>query len=152
MDANEDSILKTVKKIVSIDESYTVFDPDILMHINSALNTLTDLGIGPDEGFMINDAETKWADLLEGNKAMNSVKTYIALKVRMAFDPPQTSFAIAAMEKQISEAEWRLSTRREDLEWVEPVRAPEFADDEDEPNWADDIPLVLDGGDAENRP
>lgn len=145
MEANEDSILKTVKKIVSIDESYKVFDPDILLHINSALNTLTDLGIGPDEGFMIHDDSTKWADLLRGDKALNSVKTYIALKVRMAFDPPQTSFGIAAMEKQIDQAEWRLSVRRENLEWQQPVRVPEFPDDEDDV-WADDLPSVIDGG------
>lgn len=152
MDANEESILKSVKKIVNIDESYTVFDPDILMHINSALNTMTDLGIGPEAGFMIEDADAAWATLLEGNKNLNSVKTYIALKVRMAFDPPTTSFGIAAMENQIKELEWRLSVRRENLDWREPVRPPEFPDDPDEPNWGDDPPLVISGGDAENRP
>ena len=37
------------------------------------------------------------------------VKTYITLKVRVIFDPPLTSSVLEAMNKEISQLEWRLN-------------------------------------------
>ena len=111
-----DSILDSTKKILGIEAEYNAFDLDIVTHINSALFTLNQLGIGPDEGFMIEDASAEWDDLLEGDMNLNAVKSYIYLRVRMLFDPPTTSFALDSMQKQVTEFEWRLNTYREGLQ------------------------------------
>ncbi len=110
----EPSILIGTKKILGLDKEYDAFDHDIITHINSAFGTLHQLGIGPDAGFMIEDVEAKWEDFIEAdNITLNQVKNYIFLKVRIVFDPPQTSYLIEAMNKQIEEMEWRLNVRRE---------------------------------------
>lgn len=108
-----DSILDSTKKILGLDPEYDVFDVDIISHINSAFFTLNQLGVGPAEGFMITDNTTPWTWFSEGLSNLNAVKTYVYLRVRLLFDPPQTSFAISAMEKQIQELEWRLNVHRE---------------------------------------
>ena len=51
-----DSILTSIKKLLGIAEEYEHFDPDIVMYINSAFSVLTQLGVGPEEGFRIEDA------------------------------------------------------------------------------------------------
>lgn len=116
----EQSILTSTKKILGIAEDYTVFDLDIITHINSAFSTLTQLGVGPANGFMINDAEPVWADFIESDLQYNSVKSYVFLKVRQLFDPPATSYLISAVERQIEELEWRLNVHREETGWVDP--------------------------------
>ena len=116
----ETSILTSTKKILGIAEDYTVFDLDIITHINSAFSTLTQLGIGPAAGFMIDDAEAVWADFIADDFQYNSVKSYVFLKVRQLFDPPQTSYLIDAVDKQIQELEWRLNSHREETAWVDP--------------------------------
>lgn len=107
------SILNTIKKALGLDPSYDVFDTDIVMHINSTFATLNQLGVGPEEGFSIEDASATWQDFLglgETNKLL-SVKSYMYLKVRLLFDPPTTSFAIDAMKKNAEEYEWRLNVQ-----------------------------------------
>lgn len=116
-----DSILTSTKKVLGIDESYTEFDLDIIMHINTVLNTLADLGIGPVEGFMIEDDKPVWSDFVGTDINLNSVKTYVYLRVRLIFDPPTTSFTITALEEQAKELAWRLNTRREGESWSSPL-------------------------------
>lgn len=116
----EESILISTKKILGIADDYTAFDLDIITHINAAFSTLTQLGIGPADGFMIEDADPEWHDYIENDIQLNTVKSYIFLKVRQLFDPPTTSYLITAMENQIQEFEWRLNTNRESTEWVDP--------------------------------
>jgi hypothetical protein len=108
-----DSILTSTKKVLGITEDYTPFDVDILMHINSVFSTLHQLGIGPTAGFSIEDATPTWSDFLGDDDRLNSVKTYVYLKVRLAFDPPGTSYLIQAIERQAQELEWRLNIVRE---------------------------------------
>lgn len=111
----ETSILNSTKKILNIAAEYTAFDQDILMCINTSLATLTQIGIGPEEGFSIEDASANWEDFVASDPRLTPIQTYVYLKSRMIFDPPATSFAIDAMEKQILEHEWRLNTFRENL-------------------------------------
>jgi hypothetical protein len=119
------SILNSTKKVLGIAEDYTVFDEDIIMHINTAFSTLTQLGVGPAEGFMIEDAVAEWDDFItDGDPQYNSVKSYVFLKVAMLFDPPQTSYLITAKEKQIQELEWRLNVYREETGWTDPDPDP----------------------------
>lgn len=112
------SILTSTKKALGIDESYTVFDPDIVMHINSVLSTLNQLGIGPEPGFFIENATPTWTDFLGSDPRFNSVKSYLYLKVRLIFDPPATSFTITAMKELAQELEWRMLTLRESTVYI----------------------------------
>jgi hypothetical protein len=116
----EQSILTSTKKILGIAEDYTIFDLDIITHINSAFSTLTQLGVGPAEGFMISGAAETWTDFIGEDFQYNSVKSYVFLKTRQLFDPPQTSYLISAVERQIQELEWRLNVHREETGWVDP--------------------------------
>lgn len=112
----ENSILISTKKVLGLDASYTVFDQDVIMHINAAFSILNQLGVGPVEGFMIEDDTAVWDDfvLIAGSEPSKSlVKTYVQLKARMLFDPPTTSFLLEAMTNQIKEYEWRLNVFRE---------------------------------------
>lgn len=108
----DESILNSTKKVLGIDASYTAFDPDITMHINSVFSTLQQLGVGPVEGFEITGVEEKWSDFIT-DKRLNSVKTYVYLRVRLLFDPPATSFHQESMQNQIKELEWRLNVQTE---------------------------------------
>lgn len=109
----EDSILKSVKKVLNVSPDDTAFDEDIIMHINSTFGILNQLGLGPEEGFQIEDDTAVWDDFLAGDKRLSAVKTDVFLRVRILFDPPQLSFVLQAMQTQIAELEWRLNVVRE---------------------------------------
>lgn len=115
-----ESILTSVKKLLGLEESYEVFDPDIILYINSAFSTLTQLGVGPEAGFMITDKTTLWSSFIGSDPRLNAVKTYVQLRVRMLFDPPQTAYLVDAMEKQIEEHAWRLNVHMEHTIWTDP--------------------------------
>lgn len=103
-----ESILTSIKKLIGIDEEYTQFDTDIIIHINSVLMVLTQLGVGPSEGFMISDEYSTWEDFIGNKPYLNSVKTYVYLRVKLLFDPPPSSAAIESSKKLADEFEWRL--------------------------------------------
>ena len=105
----EESILTSIKKLLGITEEYTHFDPDIIMHINSVFMVLTQLGVGPSEGFMIEDSSSIWEDYLENPTQLQMVKSYMGLKVRLLFDPPTSSAHMDCIKQQIAEFEWRLN-------------------------------------------
>jgi hypothetical protein len=107
-----DSILLSTKKTLGLAEDYTAFDQDIIMHINTVFTFLTQLGVGPIEGFMIEDASDVWDDFSTDFR-LNSIKSYVYLRVRLLFDPPATSFLLAAVQEQIKELEWRINVFRE---------------------------------------
>lgn len=115
-----DSILTSTKKILGIEESYTAFDEDIMLHINSVFSILNQLGIGPENGFAIEDNSDTWDDFLGDELRLNSVKTYVYLRVRLLFDPPTTSYLINSMNEQVKELEWRLNVQREETSWTDP--------------------------------
>ena len=104
-----ESILVSIKKLLGVAEEYDFFDADILMHINTAFMVLYQLGVGPSEPFMIEDASATWSDFLGDSKDLAGVKTYIYLKVKLVFDPPQSSAAMEAIKQNIAELEWRLN-------------------------------------------
>lgn len=106
----ENGILTSVKKLLGIAEEYKHFDEDIIVHINSVFMILTQLGVGPSEGFSINDEFAVWTDFIgEDNKNFQSVKTYVYMKVKLIFDPPLSSAVLESMNRTISELEWRLN-------------------------------------------
>ena len=107
-----ESILTSVKKVLGIAEECTSFDSDILMHINSVLMILTQIGIGPIEGFSISDKSTMW-DQFTNSKNVEAIKSYVSLKVKLLFDPPNTTSNMESIERLISELEWRLNIAAE---------------------------------------
>lgn len=106
-----ESILTSVKKVLGIEEAYTHFDLDLILHINSVFAVLTQLGVGPPEGFIISGKDETWEAFLPADmaKRLSFVKSYVFLKVRLLFDPPQSSAAIDSMTRQASELEWRIT-------------------------------------------
>ena len=106
-EAQIESILDSVKKVIGPSVSYTVFDPDLVMHINSTFFTLYQLGV-TEEPFIITGNDETWDDF-HSEKDLEAVKTYITLKTRMYFDPPTNSALISAINEQIKELEWRLN-------------------------------------------
>lgn len=118
-----DSILDSTKKILGFVADNTAFDADVIMHINTVFSDLEQLGIGPAEGFAIEDATPTWEDYLGTDLRLNNIKSYTYLRVRMLVDPPATSYLLNAMKDQIRELEWRINVRREDTSWVDPTPA-----------------------------
>lgn len=108
------SILNSIKKLLCITEEQTDFDRDIIMHINTVFTILNEMGVGPAEGFVIDDASAVWSNYITDRRKFDKIKTYMYLKVRMYFDPPQNSSHAEAIKQQISELEWRLNASAED--------------------------------------
>lgn len=106
---NDGSILQDTKKQLGLDENYTEFDKEIIIHINSVFVILRQLGVGPSEGFKITGTAETWDDFSENMLLIEDVKTYLYQKVRMIFDPPSSSVLASSIEKDIAEFEWRLS-------------------------------------------
>lgn len=105
----EESILDSIKKMLNISADYTVFDVDLVIHINSAFSKLHQIGATPPEGFQITGPTEIWSSFLSGVHNVEMVKTYIYLNVRLVFDPPATSYAIDAIQRNVDQYEWRLS-------------------------------------------
>ena len=99
------TILEDIKKQLNADfgDSY---DSELILFINSVIGTLIQIGIGPEDGVTI-DASTTWDVLLGNDKRLNSVKTYVALKVKKIFDPPENQAVKQALEEEIKEFEYR---------------------------------------------
>ena len=106
-----DSILTSVKKMLGIAEEYDHFDADLIMHINSVLTILGQLGVGPDEGFFIEDDGAEWTDFVPDMSNLQFIKTYVYQKVKLLFDPPQSASAIEALNRSISQLEWRINAQ-----------------------------------------
>ena len=111
-----ESILTSIKKLLGIAEDYTHFDADLILHINSVFSILTQLGVGPSEGFSITDDNTVWNDYISDDVKLNDVKSYMYLKVRLLFDPPVTSSITESINRLISELEWRLNVSADSID------------------------------------
>lgn len=104
-----ESILTSIKKMLGITEDYDHFDADLIMHINSVFMILNQLGVGPTEGFRIEDELATWDDFVDDDLHLDAVKSYMHLKVKLLFDPPASSTVMQSMNQLISELEWRLN-------------------------------------------
>lgn len=104
----EESILTSIKKLLGITDDYPHFDQDIILQINSAFSTLNQLGVGPEAGFSIQDASTVWTEFINDDR-LNFAKTFVQLKVKLAFDPPTSSTLMDSYNRQLDELAWRLS-------------------------------------------
>lgn len=102
------SILETIKKLIGLDKDYGVFDIDLIVAINSSFMILNQLGVGPDKPFSIVDASATWKDFFGDEEVFALAKSYIYLRTRLLFDPPSSGVLHEAVERQISEFEWRM--------------------------------------------
>lgn len=111
------NILTSIKKLLGINESITVFDADIILHINTVFASLAQMGVGPKDGeghnigFKITDGSQEWSEFTNDDILIENVKTYVYIKVKMVFDPPTSSALIDAYNAQAKELEWRLYTQ-----------------------------------------
>lgn len=105
------SILTDIKKLLNVPEDYAAFDTDIVIYINMAFTILNQIGIGPEEGFVIKGSEEQWEDYIGPVKNIESLKTYVFLRVKPLFDPPTNSFVLDAMKRTADELEWRLNVQ-----------------------------------------
>ncbi len=138
MAANPASILDSVKKTIGLEPEYDVFDLDITLQINMAFGLLRQMGVGSDTGFIIQDNTTLWSQYITNLALLGMVKSYIYMVVKLAFDPPATSFGIKATQDLISELAWRINVAAEE---ENPPSDP-FADDSE----SQEAGVVLIGG------
>lgn len=105
-----ESILTSVKKaLMGVTEDYKAFDDQLILHINGVFSTLNQLGVGPKNGYIISSDEETWSDYLgENENLLAFVKPYMVNKVKLAFDPPSSSFVLNSLEKQTEELTWRI--------------------------------------------
>lgn len=115
MASDQDSILNTIKKLIGVDKDYDVFDTDLISAINGSFMILNQLGVGPLTPFFIEDSTKTWWDFSPDMESIQLVKEYIKLRTRLLFDPPNTGVLHEAMERQISEFEWRLMIQAEEV-------------------------------------
>lgn len=104
-----ESILTSIKKLLGIQEEYTSFDADIIIHINTVFSILTQLGLGPQEGFAIQDKSAVWSDFIpENDPRLSMAKSLVGMRVKLLFDPSASSVVTDSMNRQIAELEWRI--------------------------------------------
>ena len=117
-----ESILTSIKKMLGITEDYKQFDTDIIIHINSVFADLAQMGVCPSTGFAIEDETAIWEDYISDNLLLQSVKSYMKLRLQLLFDPNSVgSSTLAAYERQIAQWEWRLNIQAESKENTENV-------------------------------
>jgi hypothetical protein len=120
-----ESILTSIKKLLGIAEEYTHFDADLIIHINSVLSILTQIGVGPSEGFSIKDESSVWGDFIPENSNLELpairelIKSYVYMKVKLLFDPPLNSAVIESTNRIISELEWRIQVAADPVKTIE---------------------------------
>ena len=107
------SILDTIKKLLGFEKDYTAFDLDIMTHINAAFLSLQQIGVGPKKGYSISGPENEWGEFLSNGPLLDSVKSYMYVKVRLLFDPPTMASVLTSMENLVKELEWRLNHEAE---------------------------------------
>lgn len=115
MMSDTDSILTSIKKLLGPSVDNTYFDPDIMTHINTVFMELQQLGAGPENGFFIEDKNAVWTDFMQSGTLLNSIKTFIYLKVKLVFDPPSSSAAVDSINRIIDKLEWHINNQAERL-------------------------------------
>lgn len=119
----EQSILKSTKSTLGVGDDDTSFDAQLIPHINAAFSTLTDMGVGSETGFIIEDDTAVWADFMPAadNIKLSKVKTVVFLRTKLLFDPPTSSYLLDSSKNLLTEMEWRLNVNRETTDWVDPA-------------------------------
>ena len=104
----EESILKTIKQLIGCPDDFEQFDLDLMIHINSAFATLTQLGVGPKEGYRITGVDNVWNEFEDDAQKLSLIKDYVYIKTRLLFDPPTTGSLMDSLKEELKEMKWRL--------------------------------------------
>jgi hypothetical protein len=118
---NDDSILDSIKKLLSIEVADTTYDIDVIVHVNSVFSTLQQLGLGPASALYIADNTTKWSDFIGANPNVAAVKSYVFMRVKLLFDPPTLSYVLQSFQAQIDQLEWRFTVAADEFAWQDPA-------------------------------
>lgn len=110
-----ESILDSIKNMLGINEEDTNFDRELIIYINGALMIMSQLGVGTD-GYLISGRDDTWEDFMGDREDLELVKSAVYLRVRLIFDPPQNSFLVDAINKQIVEYDWRIEINHKPAE------------------------------------
>lgn len=113
MSAVTESILDSTKAAMGIVPEYNAFNNQLIMLINSAFSTLSQIGVGSDDGFSIEDSSTTWGEYESNNRILRFIVQYVHIFVRLGFDPPSNSFAVQSMKDQLAELTWRINVESE---------------------------------------
>lgn len=109
----DDSILSSVKTLMpnsGIPQDYAVFDNEIIGLINSELAVLSQLGIGnSNEVFSITGTGEVWSDFLNSTELVGLVAMYVAIRVKVIFDPPSSSIVMDSLNKRADELSFRIT-------------------------------------------
>ena len=126
----EESILLSIKKLLGLDGDYQAFEEDVVVHINTALSILRQLGVGPKNGFKITGSNETWGDFLGDSDKLEMAKTFVYTRVKPIFDPPSNSFVLSALKEESAELAWRLNiAAEEDLETLSDEETSSEEDD-----------------------
>lgn len=109
----DNGILKSIKKLLGVDEADTSFDLDIMTHINSVFMVLRQIGVGPAVGYSISTGTETWNEFLSGNVNIAAVRTYVYLRVQLLFDPPTNPSILEAKNRIADQLEWRLNAQED---------------------------------------
>lgn len=96
------TIMADTKTYLGLSEDDTGFESEIADAIDNALATATQLN--REVGTILSHD-----DVYPATPLGRILRQYVNYSVRLTFDPPQTSFAIKAVESLKQEAEWRLT-------------------------------------------
>lgn len=96
------TIMEDTKTYLGLSEDDTGFEREIADAIDNALATATQLN---HEVGTVQSHDDAYPTTPLGR----ILRQYVNYSVRLTFDPPQTSFAIKAVESLKQEAEWRLT-------------------------------------------
>jgi len=110
------SILDSIKKLLGIEADDTSFDEELIIDINSVFMVLNQLNVGPPEGFSISDNTAEWSDFIGERGDIGLIKSYVYLKIKLMFDPPQNSFLVNSIDEQCKEFEWRINVQAENTQ------------------------------------
>lgn len=111
-----ESILTSIKKLLGVQADYTHFDMDLVICINSVLAILTQLGVGPTSGFSILDESATWEEFIGSDSRLEMIKSFMHLRVRLLFDPPQNASLADAIDRMAKELEWRIQVAADPVE------------------------------------
>lgn len=103
-----DSILDSIKLTIPISPDDDTFDSSLIMYTNTCMLILSQLGLSEADGYVVTSRSDKWSDLIGSRKDLEFIKTYVTMRVRSMFDPPQSSVAVESIDRIVKEIEWRI--------------------------------------------
>jgi hypothetical protein len=105
----DDKILDTIRKLIGGSMDYTYFDEDIVIHANTYLANLVQVGIGTP-GFILTPTST-WRDFLGNNyppERLIQIRSWLWIKVKLIFDPPMSTHYADKLQEEAKEMLWRM--------------------------------------------